>query len=454
MKYAIVFASLLFLAGCSRSAGESSENSEIRIIPRVNSRAVSGDFEQNDVIGLSAARDDESCFENLPLAFDGSCFSADGMTWPAEAPATLTAYYPYQAGGIPYRFAISTDQRGGCGPSDLLGAILPGFLPSLFPIEMLFYHLFAELDIRIDNRSGQSITEVSVGGFIPEAEVDFKTLSAVPAYGTPPSDVLAYCAAPDELYQVVLVPQRADMTVRIRTDDGMERTRTIRQVPMLYGESYDLRVTLTSDAQFELVLGGDIVDWGDAGSIGDDGNGDGTGGSEEPDPSTVLHYAGEVYRIQTIAGKLWMAENLRYAPANAKLYTDYWYPNDERNSVASLGLLYRYRIAVGGTIPQPNSTAAVQGICPDGWRIPTSAELAELAAAVPRDFFSAAGYYQPIDDMDFYPPVFSTARIYLLSSTVLSDGRVNYLRLQGTSAPNIHPLPVDRIAAPLRCVKN
>ena len=80
-------------------------------------------------------------------------------------------------------------------------------------------------------------------------------------------------------------------------------------------------------------------------------------------------------------------------------------------------------------------------------------ELAELAAVVPRDFFAKAGYYQPLDDYD-YPPVFNSSKIYPISSTVLSDGRVNYLRLQGTSTTISYALPVDRIAASLRCVKD
>ncbi len=455
MKHLLILASILLLAGCARSADDAHEFSEIRIVPKMNSRSADGLFEPKDVIGLTVGKEGASYIDNLPLTFDGHVFSTAGASWSVDTdmPATLAAYYPYQSDGVPYRFSIATDQRGGCGPSDLLGAFLPGFLPSFYPIELLFYHLFAELDILIDNRSGQPITEVSVGGFIPTAQVDFRTLSAKPVYGTPPSDVLAYCAVPDERYQVVLVPQRNDMTVRIRTEDGVDRMRTIHGAPLAYGESYKLRVALTSDARFELVLDGDIVDWGYAGSIGDDGNGDGTGGGEGSDPSTVLTYEGETYRIETINGKQWMTENLRYAPVGAVPYDDYFYPNDERNSVASLGLLYRYKTAVGGKLPKPNSTTVVQGICPDGWRVPTSAELAELAAVVPRDFFAKAGYYQPLDDYD-YPPIFNSSKIYLISSTVLSDGRVNYLRLQGTSTTNIHALPVDRIAASLRCVKD
>lgn len=456
MKYTLFLFSFLLPAGCSRSVVESPESSEIRIVPRIESRAVDGNFRYEDVIGLSVAKEGESYVENQPLAFDGSLFSADGLSWysDAENPATLTAYYPYQQGGVPYRFSISTDQRGGCGPSDLLGAILPGVLPSFFPIEMFFYHIFAELDIRIENRSGRSIEDVVISGFVPDARIDFGTLSAVPVQGSPASDVIAYCAVPNEEYRVVLVPQRADMTVRILTEDGEVRTRTVPDAPLVYGESYDLRVVLDSDARLDLVLDGSIVDWNNGGTIDDDGNGDGTGGSEEPDPSTVLTYEGETYRIETIGGKTWMTENMRYVPAGATYYLNYWYPNADKNSVASLGLLYGYRTAVGGTLPKPNSTVSVRGICPDGWRIPTSAELLELANAVPRDFFSKAGYYQPIDDIDYYPPVFNSSKIYLISSTLTLSGQVNYLRLQGTSSTSIVALPVDRIAASLRCVKD
>ncbi len=454
MRYFAILLLPFLVMGCSHSNEETLEIPEIRIAPRIESRAADRNFEYQDVIGLSVTKDGESYLDNQPLMFDGSLFSAAGMLWYADlkSQATLAAYYPYQPSSQPFRFSISTDQRNGCGPSDLLGALLPDVLPSFKPIEMIFHHLFAELNILIENRSGKTITEVVVGGFVSTAEVDLKTLSAVPVPDAPASDVIAYCIEPDGQYQVVLVPQQADLAVSIRTDDGEVQTQVIPETSMVYGESYNLRVTLTSDEPFKLVLDGDVVDWGNAGVIGDDGNGDGTGGDVEPDPSPVLTYEGETYRIEVIDGKTWMAENLRYEPAGATYFTDYWYPGDDKKKVDSLGVLYRYRIAVGGTIPAPNSTAPVQGICPDGWRIPTGTELVELAKAVPRKFFSDAGYYQPIDD--YWPPAYNVSKIYLISSTVVASDRVNYLKLQGTSSPSLVSLPVDRIAAPLRCVKD
>ncbi len=454
MKYPFVLLLFSLLSmGCSDSTEETFEIPEIRIVPRIESRAAGGIFEYQDVIGLSVLKNGESYFENQPLMFDGSLFSAVGMLWYAdmESEATLAAYYPYQPSSQPFRFSISTDQRNGCGPSDLLGALLPGVLPSFKPIEMIFYHLFAELDILIDNQSGKSITEVVIGGFVPTAEIDLKTLSAVPVSDVPASDVIAYCVAPGEQYQVVLVPQQADLAVGVRTDDGEMQTQVIPETSIAYGETYKLRITLTPDAQLDLALAGDIVDWEYAGAIDDNGDGGETGGGEEePDPN-VLTYAGETYRIEVVDGKTWMAENLRYVPAGATLKRDYWYPDSKEEKVAELGLLYTYRTAVGGTIPAPNDAAPVQGICPNGWRIPTSAELWELAAAVPRNFFDNSGYYRFSEGSS---PLYFPARSFLISSTVLTSGRVHYLRLDGETSMSIASLIDNRAAASLRCIKD
>ena len=446
----------LLAAGCSQEGGTPDDGARIRILPRIEARAADTNFACDDRIGLTVAQAGEARFENEPLTFDGRLFSAAGRSWEAadtEQPAVFMAYAPYQASGFPFRFSISTDQRGGCGPSDLLGSILPGLFPSFNPIEMLFYHILAQLDIRIDNRSGRAISEVIVGGFVPEANIDFWTLSAVAVAGMPASDVYAYCAVPDEAYRVILVPQRADLTVRIQTDDGAVRTRTVPNAPLVYGEAYELRVTLREDAQLDLALNGTIVDWNSSGEIGDDGNGDGTG---EADPSTVLIYEGETYRIQTINGKTWMAENLRYIPDDARYMDDYWYPDYNIKNVPSLGILYAFPMAVRRSIPGVNSSKPVQGICPDGWRIPTSSELLELSQNVPLEFFDHAGYFQPIDDRDYAPPSYSTVRDYLISATLPQSGRVNYLRTQwySTVTIDVASLPVERIAAALRCVKD
>ncbi|MDE6569374.1 MAG: fimbrillin family protein [Alistipes sp.] len=439
----------LLLAGCSRSSDETAGRSEIRIVPRVESCTAAETFVRDEAIGLTVADGDGIRCENRPLTFDGALFSAAGMSWDSvvEQSATLTAYYPYQPGGVPFRFSIATDQRGGCGPSDLLGALLPNILPTPDPIEMIFHHIFARLNIRIDNRSGCSITGVTVGGFVPTADVDFGTFSAVPAPGYEAADVSAYCAAPDAEYQAVLVPQTADLTVGVATDDGIVRTRTLSAVPMEYGEVYDLRVSLSSELSVDLVLDDKIIDWGAGNEIGDDGNGDGL--PEEPDPSTVLNYEGETYRIAQVGDRIWMAENLRYIPADARERKEYWYVNNSKNNVSELGLLYKYETAVAGNFPAPNSSTPVQGICPDGWHIPTIDEIKALDAAVSRDFFTWTGFhYVQLQQ-------YGSNRTYLISSTVPASGKTEYMWWMSTNtAARYTVLENNVVAGSLRCVKN
>ncbi|MCM1300530.1 MAG: fimbrillin family protein [Alistipes senegalensis] len=448
MKYRFVFLVVWVLSGCADGPESVPGFSEIRIVPRVESRAADGTFERDDAIGLTVADDAGIRCDNLSLTFDGNVFrSADGLRYDdVQTRSTLTAYYPYQPGGVPFRFTISTDQRGGCGPSDLLGALLPNVLPTLDPIEMIFHHIFARLNIRIDNRSGRSVTAVTIGGFVPTANIDFRTFSAAPVPGYGAEDVAAYCATPDAEYQAVLVPQTADLSVGIATDDGIVRTRTLPAVPMTYGEVYDLRVSLTSDLGFDLVLDGNIVGWDVGNEIGDAGNGDGL--PEEPDPSTLLIYDGEAYRIEQVGNRTWMAENLRYIPSGARERKDYWYVNNNKNTVSELGLLYKYETAVAGDFPAPNSSAPVQGICPDGWRIPTVDEIKTLVDAVPREFLTWTGFhYVQLQQ-------YGSNRTYLITSTVPASGKTEYMWWMSTNTTTRYTvLDNDVVAGSLRCVK-
>jgi len=91
-----------------------------------------------------------------------------------------------------------------------------------------------------------------------------------------------------------------------------------------------------------------------------------------PCPPSVSDEAGVEYKVTWLAGLCW-TENLR-----TKKYpgTDDDVPFAKPYTCASCpekldttyGLLYTWHSAVGSTGPN------VQGICPDGWRIPTQAE--------------------------------------------------------------------------------
>lgn len=116
-------------------------------------------------------------------------------------------------------------------------------------------------------------------------------------------------------------------------------------------------------------------------------------GGKEPEDPTKLVYGGVTYNLVTLAdGNTWMAENLRYVPEGKTVSSDYvadagvWYPAGadkvaDPSLVESKGLLYDCATAFGvDAITEENafSFEGKQGICPDGWHIPTNAELTGL----------------------------------------------------------------------------
>ena len=128
-----------------------------------------------------------------------------------------------------------------------------------------------------------------------------------------------------------------------------------------------------------------------------------------------------VYKVATLKdGRTWMLDNLRYIPSGltpsndlASLQAGIWFPviiNDTGDGVkfgtaadaARFGYLYNYSVALGqapdfavnlgiawnaGTMTADEASAALrqlnggQGICPDGWHVPTEAEYTILYSA-------------------------------------------------------------------------
>lgn len=118
------------------------------------------------------------------------------------------------------------------------------------------------------------------------------------------------------------------------------------------------------------------------------------------DPITEITYAGETYKVVTLAdGSIWMAENLRYVPEGKTVSEDpaenagIWYPYEVKDgkavalkdeaSIKKYGYLYDIETAFGATLNKENagSFEGTRGICPEGWHVPTRA-----------DFLSIVGY--------------------------------------------------------------
>lgn len=133
---------------------------------------------------------------------------------------------------------------------------------------------------------------------------------------------------------------------------------------------------------------------------------DKNGGSETPEDQNFIEeegsftYYGETYRTVTLSdGSVWMAEPLRYVPeglvpsddptnADAHIWYPYTISSTDGSAAAATdeatiranGYLYDLQAVFGTEITADNcgSFEGAQGICPDGWHIPTRADYLAL----------------------------------------------------------------------------
>lgn len=86
------------------------------------------------------------------------------------------------------------------------------------------------------------------------------------------------------------------------------------------------------------------------------------------------------YKTIKIGDQTWMAENLRYAQPTS----DSWCPSNVSSNCATLGRLYDWASIMDKpasaltSLVNPTNPENVQGICPDGWRLPTQDDWLEL----------------------------------------------------------------------------
>lgn len=426
---AAVLAVSAVVSGC---AEKQDAHPSVKITPTIKTRVTGLHFDAGDQVGLTILRGADPYVTNHLMTYEGSAFSGSGLLWynDLNETSTLTAYHPYSPTGVPAEFTVAADQRGGYASSDLLGAVKRNVTPGSAPVGMVFYHLMSQLTIVITNNSEAAVTSVSVGGLVPTATVDLTVPTAAAKAGAAVAEVKAFEMTPDASYRVILAPQQAALTVTVGTADGKSHSKTIAAAQLLSGKQYDMSVTVTN-IDISVSLSGDVSDWGDGGSL-DDGGGNDTG---------ELIYEGDTYPTAKIGGRVWMAENLRYAPAGATLETDMWHSEFG----LSAGMLYNYATVTGGA--STTGGAPIQGICPAGWHLPTAAEFESLIAAErPADFLDYAGFRNENSYGD-------SSRGYLLGGDLVGEDRVWCLSYTKDSTPATKELSTGYYF-PLRCVKD
>jgi len=95
-----------------------------------------------------------------------------------------------------------------------------------------------------------------------------------------------------------------------------------------------------------------------------------------PPPGTITDYDGNVYETIEIGTQTWMKQNLRslhYADGSA-IDEVYAYDDNEAN-VSDYGRLYTWNAAMKLS---KSTLSRVQGVCPDGWHVPSEDEAETL----------------------------------------------------------------------------
>lgn len=367
---------LLSMSGCSHSP-QDAERADISITPAIT-RVTGLNFELGDKIGLTITRRTGNYVENVPMTYNGSLFSAADLQWYAtDETSTLTAYYPYVYTGTPNTFRVATDQVASCESSDLLSARKTNVIPSTSAISMVFRHLMTSVKIVLTNQTNSVVSAIIVGGTVVDATVDFATATTAVKHDGTATEIKAHPITPNLLYQAVVVPQTAALTITIQTADGKSRATTFASNTLLQGKIYTVELTL-GKTSLTPVLSGEVVDWAQGETLkpnADSGDDDGAVGE-----GTMI-CQGETYNTVTRGNLVWMAENLRHIPSDSAPLEGVWYPNEQSDttSIKIYGMLYNLTMA--------------QRLCPAGWRIPTEADFAQLTTASCADFILCAGVY-------------------------------------------------------------
>ena len=135
----------------------------------------------------------------------------------------------------------------------------------------------------------------------------------------------------------------------------------------------------------------------------------GTGNDGQPCAvaATVTDVDGNTYNTVQIGNQCWIKENLRtthYASSteiplgSSATHYDYsaqrYYPNDNAELVDTYGYLYNWAAVMNGASSSTASPSGVQGICPNGWHVPSDSEWTQLT-----DYVSIHSAYLCNNDM-------------------------------------------------------
>lgn len=391
-KVILLAAAVAVLAGCQTEKIETPVPGLVKIVP-VMTKVTDVNFENGDKVGVSIMQGDVAYAQNQLLTYSDNVFSGT-LNWYAEAltPSTLTAYYPYAAEGAPSTFKVAADQTTGYGASDFIAGKKEGVTPSVNAIVVPFKHMLTKISLVVDNQSQAGISAVELRGSKTTADIDLVNMAAAVSEGAAVEAIKAHAVTEGELYSAIVVPQTVAFELAVTTSTGKELTQKLVSTELKQGLQYTINVKVMP-SDIKVSISGNIENWGDGGEIG----GDVPTYIDFAEYDGYFIYKNEKYTtVKMSDGSVWMSQSMRYVPEgytvstdpkeNAHIWAPYTLvdgaavPSTEEELVNKIGYFYDYQAIFGEEITAENagSFEGKQGICPNGWHVPTRAEYIDL----------------------------------------------------------------------------
>lgn len=380
------------MAGCQTEKVESPVPELVKIVPVVT-KATDVNFENGDKVGVTIMQGETAYATNELLTYGDNVFSGT-LKWYPEAltPSTITAYYPYASAGAPSSFTVATDQTKGYTASDLIAGKKEDVTPSVNAIVVPFKHMLTKISLEIDNQSQANIASVELRGSKTTADVDLTAMTAVASESSAVETVKAFKVTENALYSAIVVPQTVAFEMAVTTSTGKELTQKLVSTELKQGMQYTIKVKVLP-ADIKVSISGEIEGWGNGGEIG----GDVPAYIDFAEYDGYFIYKNEKYTTAKMSdGSVWMTQSMRYVPEGYTVSSDpkeaahIWAPytivggvptpSTEAEFVEKNGYLYDYQAIFGEEITAENagSFEGKQGICPNGWHVPTRAEYITL----------------------------------------------------------------------------
>lgn len=147
------------------------------------------------------------------------------------------------------------------------------------------------------------------------------------------------------------------------------------------------------------------------------------------DLTPVVDFDGNVYNVVQIGSQCWMKENLRtthYANGTEIAHTVsalsdsiayYYYPDSRYYNQTDYGLLYNWKALMGNANFSNAYPSGVQGICPDGWHVPSRVEFEQLI-----NYVSSQEEYSCNGNLNSYLKALASTTGWSSSSTACTPG--------------------------------